>query len=80
MNYMKNLFLFSAILLVNISYSQVAKVSFDTDERLINVGDTVQLTAIASGILEGTLKWKIGGEEGKDWKFLKGYDETNEVI
>jgi hypothetical protein len=80
MNYMKNLFLFSAILLVNISYSQVAKVSFDTDERLINVGDTVQLTAIASGILEGTLKWKIGGEEGKDWKFLKGYDATNEVI
>lgn len=77
---MKNLVLFSCILFTSVSFSQVAKISFDTDERLINVDDTVQLTAIASGIIDGTLKWRIGGEEGKDWKFVKGSLPTDEVI
>ena len=77
---MKNLFLVSALLLSSITYSQVAKISFTAEERLINVDDTVELTANVSGIVEGTLKWKIGGEEGKDWKLVKGSLPTDEVI
>ena len=80
MNYMKNLFLVTALLLTSITYSQVAKISFTAEERLINVDDTVEITANVSGIIEGTLKWKIGGEEGKDWKFVKGSLPTDEVI
>ena len=36
--------------------------------RLIETGDTVTLMAIKTGDITG-LKWKFGGEMGKDWKF-----------
>jgi hypothetical protein len=52
-----------------------------TTPRLAKVGEVIQLRAILSGkSLPEDLKWKIGGEEGKDWKFTEGSKNTDKEI
>jgi hypothetical protein len=52
----------------------------DKSPRLVVVGDTVRIKAITSGKYSFDLKWKIGGEEGKDWKFVEGTKITDKEI
>jgi hypothetical protein len=68
------------VLLGSLTFAQKDRFYFEASERLINVDDTIELNAFADNIEDGTLKWKIGGEEGKDWKYIKGYTATDNPI
>ncbi len=58
-------------MLTSFIYAQKPSIKFEaTTPRLAKVGEEVTLRAILIGNPKPDgLKWKIGGEEGKDWKF-----------
>jgi hypothetical protein len=77
---MKKISFFALLTLLNFSFAQSNKFRFEVSERLISVEDTIELTAFTDGTDDGSLKWKIGGEEGKDWKFVKGSSATDNPV
>jgi|688.fasta_scaffold176124_1 hypothetical protein len=79
---MKYLFFLFTTLVSGFIVAQRPSVKFEaTSPRLAKVGEVIQLRAILSGKnLPEDLKWKIGGEEGKDWKFAEGTKNTDREI
>ena len=79
---MKYLFFLFTTLVSGFIVAQRPSVKFEaTSPRLAKVGEVIQLRAILSGKnLPEELKWKIGGEEGKDWKFAEGTKNTDKEI
>ncbi len=79
---MKYLFFLFTTLVSGFVVAQRPSVKFEaTTPRLAKVGEVIQLRAILSGKnLPEDLKWKIGGEEGKDWKFAEGTKNTDREI
>jgi hypothetical protein len=67
---MKYLFFLLSTLTSGLLVAQRPSIKFVADKRLINSEETVVLNAITSGKYSFDLKWKISGEEGKDWKFI----------
>lgn len=67
---MKYLFFLLSTLSTGLLVAQRPSIKFVADKRLINSEETVVLNAITSGKYSFDLKWKISGEEGKDWKFI----------
>jgi len=68
---MKYLFILLSTVLTSFVFAQKPSIKFEaTTPRLAKVGEEVTLRAILIGSPRPDgLKWKIGGEEGKDWKF-----------
>lgn len=82
-NSMKYLIILFSAVISGFVYSQQPSIKFEaTTPRLAKVGDEVTLRAILQGNPKPDgLKWKIGGEEGKDWKFKdKSYTINSEEI
>jgi hypothetical protein len=79
---MKYLFILFTTLTTGFLVAQRPSIKFEaTTPRLAKVGETVQLRAILSGKNQPEdLKWKIGGEEGKDWKFVEGSTNSSKEI
>lgn len=77
---MKNITFIGLTLLANLSFSQANKFKFESSSRILSIGDTIELKAIYDNVDDGSFKWKIGGEEGKDWKLVKGYSVTDDVV
>ena len=79
---MKYLFILFTTLTTGFLIAQRPSIKFEaTTPRLAKVGETVQLRAILSGKNQPEdLKWKIGGEEGKDWKFVEGSTNSSKEI
>jgi hypothetical protein len=77
---MKKISFWAFLTVLNFTFAQGNKFRFESNERLVSVEDTIELTAFTDGTDDGTLKWKIAGEEGKDWKFVKGSSATDNTI
>jgi hypothetical protein len=77
---MKYLFFLLSTLTTGLLVAQRPSIKFVADKRLINSGDTIVLNAITSGKYSFDLKWKISGEEGKDWKFIGDSKATSKEI
>jgi hypothetical protein len=75
------LFLFTT-LTSGLLIAQRPSIKFEaTTPRLAKAGEVIQLRAVLSGkYLPEDLKWKIGGEEGKDWKFAEGTKNSDNEI
>jgi hypothetical protein len=75
------LFLFTT-LTSGLLMAQRPSIKFEaTTPRLAKAGEVIQLRAVLSGkYLPEDLKWKIGGEEGKDWKFAEGSKNSDNEI
>ena len=75
---MKYLTLMSSFLVFGFAFSQRPSVSFEiepngsnaSNPRLVEVDSAVKLMAVKNGTIK-SVKWKIGGEFGKDWEFGK---------
>jgi hypothetical protein len=75
------LFLFTT-LTSGLLIAQRPSIKFEaTTPRLAKAGEVIQLRAVLSGkYLPEDIKWKIGGEEGKDWKFAEGSKNSDNEI
>jgi hypothetical protein len=79
---MKYLFFLITTLTSGLLVAQRPSIKFEaTTPRLAKVGEEVTLRAILSGNpTPESIKWKIGGEEGKDWKFANKEITVNSPV